>query len=90
MKLIIRTGDLNDTQGIDELMKTVKSRMTGIEGLEISLSQIEKVNLSTFNRLIKFYMHMTRHFVNVIFCDCDNERLISLAKKTKFDHVFAI
>jgi len=70
------------------LENMLNSRINESTQFNISLENIEHINLANFNALIKLYMKITRTGKGIKFIHCKSDKIRSFINKTQLRHVF--
>lgn len=76
-------GDLGSIENI------IQTRIHETVDFQISLENIEYINLANFNALIRLYMKLTRTGKNIRYINCTSEKVKLFIQKTQFYHVFS-
>lgn len=76
-------GDLN------ALERIISTRIHETPDFQISLENIDYINLANFNALIRLYMKLTRTGKNIQYINCSSEKIRLFIQKTQFYHVFS-
>ena len=84
----IKLEKLNQQKDLQALEQILMTRAGQSDYFEVSLENVGKISLGTFNALIRMYMKFIRRGLQVQYTGCQSVKLLSLVNKTRFNDVF--
>ena len=90
MTLTINPGDISCEDSMETLQNIIQSRLKDVDGFTISLENTSKINLASFNQIVRLYMKLKRMNKSLVFNHCSDMKLLNLISKTKLTHVFSV
>ena len=84
----IKLEKLNQQKDLQALEQILMTRAGQSDYFEVSLENVGKISLGTFNALIRMYMKFIRRGLQVQYTGCQSVELLSLVNKTRFNDVF--
>lgn len=80
--------ELNSPEDMETLQNIIRSRSEEAGGISIDMSEVQGMNLATFNALVVLYVRLRRMGKKVKFVNCQTPKMKELISKTQFSHVF--